>query len=71
MAAILDFFQVAPRPKSIRKSQGIIIPPKMALLSTWQEFLLADHNVFKIPGGHLKNGGYIRFFFKMAPRPKS
>ena len=42
--------------------------PKMVLLFTWQEFHLADHNSFNIPGGHLENGGHISFF-KVAPRP--
>ena len=61
MAAILDCFKVAPRPKSISKSQGISML-KMALLSTWKQFHLAAHNLFKIPGGHLEKGGHIDFF---------
>ena len=36
--------------------------PKMALLSTWQQFHLAAHNLFEIPGSHLENGGHIGFF---------
>ena len=39
-----------------------IILPKMALLAAWQQFHLAAHNLFKIPGGHLKNGSHIGFF---------
>ena len=60
MAAILDFFKVAPRPKSIIRSQGIM--PKMVILSTWQQFHLASHNLFKINSGHLENGSHIVFF---------
>ena len=42
---------------------------KMALLSTWKQFHMAAHNLFKMPGGHLESGGHIGFF-KVAPRPK-
>ena len=34
----------------------------MALLAAWQQFHLAAHNLFKIPGGHLENGGHTGFF---------
>ena len=61
MAAILDFLKVVPRPKEKNSFQEIILP-KMALLAAWQQFHLAIHNLFKIPGGHLAIGGHIGFF---------
>ena len=66
MAAILDFAKVAPRPKSISKSQGISMP-KMALLSTWQQFHLADHNLFKYLGAIVKVATILELC-KVAPR---
>ena len=36
--------------------------PKIALLSTWQQFYLAAHNLFQIPGSHLENSGHILIF---------
>ena len=68
MAAILDFFEVAPMPKLKIRFRGIITP-KMALLSTRQQFHLATYNLFKIPGSHLENGGHIGFF-QVVPRLK-
>ena len=60
MAAILDFFKVTPRLKSIIRFQGIVIS-KMAVLSTWQQFHLASHTFFKCMAAILD-------FFKVAPR---
>ena len=51
----------APRLKLKISFQGISLP-RIALISIWQQFHLAAHNLFKIPGGHLENGGHIGFF---------
>ena len=34
----------------------------MAVLSTWQQFHLASHNLKKMHGGQFENGDHIGFF---------